>query len=131
MASVIKAEPSLRDLLGMLTRETSTLVRQEVELAGAEVKAKAKTAATDVGLLVGGAAVAYAGLLVLLAALVVGIAAWMPLWLSALVIGAFVLVAGGVLAATGVAALKRLDPAPSQTLETLREDKAWLKEQFR
>ena len=128
MANMIEQRP-LGELFSELAKETATLVRHEVELAKVEMAQKAKSAGYDVAQVAVGSIVAYFGALALLAAVVFGLAEVMPLWASALVVGLAILAVGGVLAFFGVRALQRLDPAPRQTLRTLRENKQWLREQ--
>lgn len=116
-------ERSIGELFGELTREVTTLVREEVALAKAEVGAKARRAGKDVGMMAAGGAVAYAGFLALLAAVIIILdALGMPLWLSALLVGVVVTAGGGFLAWKGYDALKREDLAPRETVEALTED---------
>lgn len=121
---------SLGELFSELTRETTTLVRQEVELAKAEMTQKASSVGKDIGYLVAGGAVAYAGFLALLAAVILGLGqlgvTW---WLSALIVGAVVAAIGGFLVMSGMNNLKQEDMAPRATLDTLKEDAQWAKEQ--
>jgi hypothetical protein len=123
------SERSLGELFGDLSREMSTLVRQEVSLASTELSQKASAAGKDVGFLAAGGAVAYAGLLVLLAAITLILDQVMPLWLAALLVGAVVIGIGYYLVRQGLDRLKRLDLTPRRTLETLKDDGAWAKEQ--
>jgi hypothetical protein len=53
----------------------------------------------------------------------------MPIWLSALLVGVVVAGIGYVLMQKGISALKEMNPAPRRTIETLKEDKEWLKQQ--
>jgi xanthine/uracil permease len=76
-----------------------------------------------------GGALAYAGLLALIAALIIGLGELIPLWLSALIVGLVVVGIGYMLIQRGLTALKRIDPKPQQTIQTLQEDKEWVKEQ--
>ncbi len=124
-------ERSLGDLFSDLSRETTTLVRQEVQLAKAELTQSATEAARGVGMLVAGGAVAYAGLLFLLLAIVFGLieAGW-DAWLSALVVGLVVVAIGAVLVLRARESLKPANLAPQKTVETLKEDAAWAKEQI-
>ncbi len=110
------------DLLAELAQETSTLVRQEVNFAGVEMSDKASRVGRQVGVLAAGGAVAYAGLLAILAAVIVLLDNAMPLWLSALLVGIAVAVVGYLLVRRALDALKREDSAPRQTIETLKED---------
>ena len=121
---------SLGELFSDLSRETTTLVRQEVALAKAEMSQKASQAGKDIGFLVAGGAVVYAGLLALIAALIVGLGqAGLTWWLSALFVGIIVAAVGGALVWTGADRLKHLSTVPSQTIETLKEDQQWAKDQ--
>ena len=124
-------ERSLGDLFTDLSRETTTLVRQEVQLAKAELTQSATEAARGIGMLVAGGAVAYAGLFFLLLAIVFGLieAGW-DAWLSALVVGLVVVAIGGVLVLRARESLKPANLAPRRTVETLKEDQEWAKEQI-
>jgi putative superfamily III holin-X len=126
-----KPEQSLGELLSDLTREITTLVRQEAALAKAEMSQKAARVGKELGFLAAGGAVAYAGLLAILAALIVMLDGIMPLWASALLVGLMVGAIGVCLVWTGLNALKREDLAPRQTIETLKEDAQWAREQTR
>ena len=124
-------ERSLGELFAELARETSTLVRQEVNLAKTEMSQKASRAGRHVGVMAAGGAVAYAGLLAIPAALIVLLNNVMPLWLSALLVGIVVAVVGYLLVRRALDALKREDFAPRETIETLKEDQRWAKDQTR
>ena len=127
-----KTERSLGELLAELSREVTTLVRQEMTLAKAEMSQKVSRVGKDLAFLAAGGAVAYAGLLALVGALIALLAQiGLQLWLSALLVGLVVAGAGGALVWKGLQALKQEDLAPRQTLETLKEDAAWAKEQTR
>ena len=117
---------SIGELLSELSRETSTLVRKEIELARTEIGAKAQKAAIDAGMVGGGGALIHAGVLVLLAAVVAGLTqlGMMP-WLSALIVAAVTIIIGYVLVNRGVTNLRRVDVAPRQAIETLKENATW------
>jgi len=126
-----KDERSLGELFSALAQDTSTLVRKEVQLAKTEMTQKASRVGKDVGFLAAGGAVAYAGLLAVLAGIIVMLGQVIPMWLSALLVG---LVVGGVgyfLVRKGLDALRQEDLAPRQTIETLKEDQQWAKDQTR
>jgi xanthine/uracil permease len=127
----LRDERSLGDLFSDLSRETTTLVRQEIQLAKAELTQSATEAARGIGMLVAGGAVAYAGLLFLLLAIVFGLieAGW-DAWLSALVVGLVVIAIGAVLVLRARESLKPANLAPRRTVETLKEDQEWAKEQI-
>jgi putative superfamily III holin-X len=124
-----KDERSLGELFAELAQETSTLVRQEVNLAKTEMSHKASRAGRHIGVLAAGGAVAYAGLLAILAGVIVLLDNVMPLWASALLVGVVVAVVGYLLVRRALDALKREDFAPRETMETLKEDQQWAKDQ--
>ena len=124
-----KDNRSLGELFSELAQETSTLVRQEVDLAKTEMSQKASRVGKDVGFLAAGGAVAYAGLLAILAAVIVVLDTFLPLWLATLLVGLVVVAVGYFLVKKGLDALKREDVAPRQTIETLKEDGQWIKDQ--
>ncbi len=117
-----KDERSLGELFGDLAGQTGALVREEVALAKAELTQSATRAGKDIGVVVIGGAVAYAGLLALLAAVILGLATALPAWLAALIVGLVVVGIGAALLQRGRAALAHRDLAPRQTLATLTAD---------
>ncbi len=122
---------SLGELFSALAQDTSTLVRKEVQLAKTEMSQKATRVGKDVGFLAAGGAVAYAGLLAILAGIIVLLGQAIPMWLSALLVGLVVAGVGYFLVRRGLDALKQEDLAPRQTIETLKEDGQWAKDQTR
>ena len=124
-----RAERPIGALFAELASETATLVRHEVQLAKVELTGKAKEGAGDVGQVAIGAVVMMLGGIALLGGVIFALALALPLWAAALVVGLVVSAVGAGLALTGMKALKRLDPAPEQTIRTLEESKQWLREQ--
>jgi len=122
---------SLGELFNELASETTTLIRQEVTLAKTEFRQKAVSAGKDVGFIVVGGLLAYAGLLALIATIIIAIALALPWWLSALIVGVVVVAVGGFLAMKGLNGLKHGEgnPVPQQTIQTVKEDVRWTKEQ--
>jgi hypothetical protein len=127
-----QGERSLGELFGDLARDMGTLVSQEVALARTEMTEKASRVGKDIAFLAVGGLIVYAGLLAIIAAVIVLLAqngvSW---WLSALLVGVVVAVIGYVIVQKGITALKREDLAPRQTIESLKEDTQWAKEQIR
>jgi uncharacterized membrane protein YqjE len=120
-------EQSIGDLLKRLSEETSTLVRQEMALARAEITEQGKRAGTGAGML-GGAGVA--GLLMLgaLTATVIGaLDTGMAFWLAALIVTVVWTAIAGVLALQGRNKIKEATPPAPQTVETVKEDVRWAK----
>lgn len=125
-------ERSLGDLFGDLARDMRTLVSQELALARTELSGKAAQVGKEIAMLAAGGLVAYAGLLAIIAGVIVLIAELgVPLWVSALVVGLVVVGIGYVLVQRGISALKHEDFAPRQTIESIKEDTQWAKEQIR
>jgi uncharacterized membrane protein YqjE len=123
-------ERSVGELLRELSAETSTLVRQEVQLAKAELTEKGKQAGKGAGLLGGAAVMGLALLGAFTAFLIAVIALAVPVWLSALIVTVLYGVIAGVLALAGKKALQQAGPAkPEQTIDTLKEDAQWAKTQ--
>lgn len=125
---VVKEDRSIGELFSELATETSTLIRQEVALAQAEMTQKATKIGKNVGFLVIGGAIAYAALLAIVAAVIVGLAHFIPLWLSALIVGIIIAVAAGILISMALKNLKETSLKPKETVETLKEDAKWLKD---
>jgi putative superfamily III holin-X len=126
-----KDDRSLGELFSTLAQDTSTLVRKEVQLAKTEMGQKASRVGKDLGFLAAGGAVAYAGLLAIIAGVIVLVGQVIPMWLSAFLVGLVVAGVGYFLVRRGLDALKREDLAPRQTIETLKEDGQWAKDQRR
>jgi hypothetical protein len=113
-------DQSTAQLVKRLAAETSTLVRQEVELAKAELGEKARVAGKGAGLLGG------AGALGLLATAIDHV------WLAALIVGIVYAAIAGVLALRGRDRMREAaPPAPEQTIETVKEDVEWAKTRTR
>jgi len=124
-------ERSLGELFGDLARDMGVLVRQEVGLATSEMTHTASRAAAHVALIAVGGLIAYAGFLALLSAVIVGlVAAGLGWWQAALLVGVLVALVGGVLVRRGLSALQRADLAPHETIQTLKEDTQWAKDQM-
>jgi hypothetical protein len=128
----MQAQPenrSLGDLFATLANQTSTLVRQEVDLAKTELTQKAARAGREAGMIGVGGGLALGGYLALVAALIIVLSQFIPLWVSALVVGLVLAGVGYFIIQQGLQALRRLDPAPRQTIATIKDDIAWAKEQ--
>ena len=125
-----KEDKSLGDLFSELASETSNLVKQEVALAQVEITQKATKVGKNVGYLVVGGAIGYAALLAFIAALIIGLANVIPAWAAALIVGVIVAIAAGVMIMSALNALKNMNLTPNQTVETIKEDAQWLKDQM-
>jgi uncharacterized membrane protein YqjE len=117
------------ELVKDLASQTSTLVRQEIKLAQAEVTQKGKVAGKGAGMLAGAAITALLGLGALTAFLIIVLDSFMPLWLAALIVTLLWLAVAGALAMSGKKALQSATPPVPQTVETVKEDIQWAKTQ--
>ena len=125
-------ERSLGDLFSDLTRDIVTLVRQEIALARTELGQSVSKVGRDIGFLAVGGLVLYAGFLALLATIIIILGTiGLPWWLSALIVGIVVAGIGYFLIRRGLDALKKVELAPQKTIDTLKEDVEWAKEQTR
>lgn len=122
-----KGQKSIGELVSELTREVRTLFRQELDLFAAEMKEKLTDIALDAAAIGLGAVMLYFGSLALLAALVLGLASFLPAWGAALLVAAAFIGTGLVLVLKGRKNLVQLKKKPEQTLETLKETVTWAK----
>jgi len=123
---------SLGEMFADLTRETRTLIQQEIELAKTELGQNISRMTGSVTMIVAGGLIAYGGLLAIVAAAVLAlIAIGLAPWAAALLGGIVIAGIGYALVRAGLAAFRPSDLTPRQTIETLKEDAAWLKTQTR
>ncbi|WP_457187801.1 phage holin family protein [Nocardioides sp. P5_E3] len=125
----VEDERSLGQIVGDLSTDLTTLVKQELELARTELKEEATKAGKGAGML-GGAGVS--GLLALILAsfaLAYLLDNWMPVELAFLIVTVLWAIVGAVLAARGRKELKNANPQLPETQQTLKEDAAWVKAQ--
>ena len=126
-----KQDRSIGELFGELANETGALFRQELALAKVELSKKASRVGANIGRLAIGGAIAYAALLALIAGLIILLANVMPWWAAAFVIAAVTGVIAAVLVSKALAVLKEADLTPRQTVDTLKEDAQWAKQQMK
>ena len=131
MPELRQQERSIGELFGQLTQDMTLLVRQEVQLARTEMSDKISRVTTNLVSVGAGGFVAYLGGLALVGALILAIRdlANISLAWSALIVGAILAIIGYVMLQKGLKELKRVDLAPRRTVETLKDDVQWAKEQ--
>jgi hypothetical protein len=124
-------EPSLGDLVVGLTDDISSLVRKEVDLAKAEFQESIKKGGQAGGMVATGGMVAYAGLLLILAAVAVALGDWWEnYWLGAAVVGLVTGIVGWAMLNGGLKQLKEVSLVPHKTLESLERDAQMAKEKL-
>lgn len=126
-----REEQALGELFGEFSAEMRTLVRDEVDLAKAEMSNKMTRIKKDIAYLAAGVLIAYSGLLGLVAFFIIIIGDRIPLWASALIVSIVVGGIGYFFVRRGMSDLKSRSFVPRQTVETLEEDRKWLENQTR
>ena len=125
-------ERSLGELFGKLSNETSTLIRQEMELARAELTEKGREAGKGAGLFGGAATVGLLGAGAITAGIILLLDLAIAAWLAAILVG---LVYVGIAAFLGLKGRDSIQaatpPVPEQTVETVKEDVEWAKTRAR
>ncbi len=113
----------LGELVQDLSRQTSTLIRQEMRLAQAEMTEKGKQAGKGAGMFGGAGVVALYGVGALVAAAVLGLATVLEPWIAAAAIGIGLLLVAAILALTGKKELEEAGPLkPEQAIENVQRD---------
>lgn len=128
-----RGERSLGELFGALTSQLGQLIHQEVELARTELTANAVRTGRNATLMGAGGVVLHTGFLVLMAAVVALLASVFNLdvWMAALLVAIVLFVAGFALVQRGRSQLESGSLAPVRTIETLKDDAEWAKDQTR
>jgi H+/Cl- antiporter ClcA len=126
------AEPSIGELISSLARDTQTLVKQEVALAKTELNQSVKQLVSSLVKVVVGGLILYAGLLVLLFAAVGFVRRLDFSWpVSALIVGGITLVVGFILLQMARSGLRGSNLMPTETIDSLKDDRDWAKGQLR
>jgi hypothetical protein len=122
-------ERSLGQIVGDISSDLSTLMKQEIDLAKVELKQELTKAGTGAGMLGGAGFSGYFVLLFLSGALMFLLDNWLPIEAAALVTGLVWAVIAAVLAAMGRKKLKQAHPELPATQQTLKEDAQWARAQ--
>jgi len=134
-----KDERSLGQLLKELSSETTMLLRQEVDLAKAEMSEKVSRVGTNTAAVGVGGAVALLGAMALVAALILGLISLfdnfmspeVAVWVAPLLVGAVLAAIGYSMIKKAMATLRQESLTPKKTTQSLQENKEWLKEKIR
>ncbi|GAB2577412.1 YhjD/YihY/BrkB family envelope integrity protein [Microlunatus antarcticus] len=132
VAHVDPADASVGDLIRNMSADLSTLVRDEIRLAQAEVGEKAKKAGIGIGAFGGAGVVALYGLGVLISAAVLALAGPLPNWLAALIVAVVLFIVAGIAALVGKKKLSQAaPPVPTQAIASVKTDVAEIKESIK
>lgn len=123
-------ERGVGELISNLYRDFQRVLIQTVELAKTEMSEKTSKLAKDGVLVAVGGVLAFAGFLFLLLALTAVLALVMPFWVAALIVGGLTSAIGAGLASSGYSKMKKVDLTPERTVQSLKEDREWLKSQM-
>jgi hypothetical protein len=112
-----------------MSEQVSTLVRDELKLAQLEMTRKGKQAGTGAGMMGGGGLVALYGIACLIACAIIAISRELAPWLSALIVGAVLLIVAGIVALMGRAKLRQATPPiPADAVQSVKADVDEIKE---
>jgi len=128
-----EAPPSIGELLAGLANDVRHLIRGEIALGRAELDEKLQRVIRSAVWLLGGAFLGFAGLVLLLegVAAVLAVSIPLPAWAAALIVGAVIILIGGALAWSGLAAMSLRKLAPDRTVSNLQQDVEVMKEHTR
>jgi hypothetical protein len=136
MTSGNESDPRLREqpmgeLFKQLADDLSSLVRQELRLAQAEMTEKGKRAGIGAGIFGGAGLIGVMAFGTLTACIVAALSKAMDVWLAALIVTVVYAAIAGVLALQGRERIQQATPpVPEQTVETVKEDVQWAKTQL-
>jgi hypothetical protein len=126
---MVKEQASLGELFSGLAAQTGKLIRQEAALAKSELTDKASAAGKDIGFVAAGAFVGYAAMLAITAAVIIMLGYVIPIWASALLVGAVLGITAYFMVTSGLSHLKSANWTPQETIDSIKEDAQWLKKQ--
>jgi len=124
----LRAERSLPELLSQLTGDMTRLFRDEVELAKEELKQEGRKAGRAGAAFGGAAVIALLAGVGLVLTLGFGLDSFLPTWLAFLIVTIVLGAIAAVLGIQGKNQAQAIEPAPEETIETLKEDAQWLSE---
>jgi len=118
-------------LLQEIVGNIQGIIRSEVRLAKAEVTEDASTMGKAAGMLVAGAVLGIYALGILLLFVIYALEGPVPDWAAALIVGLVVAAVAGILVKIGLDRVKSVNPAPDKTIDSVKEDIQWVKQQTR
>jgi uncharacterized membrane protein YqjE len=125
-------ERSTGELVKQVTEQVSVLVRDELKLAHLEMTGKAREAGKGVGMMGGAGLISLYGVACLIACVIIAISHALQAWLSALIIGAALLVIAAIVSAVGRGHLRKATPPrPTEAVESMKTDVEEVRERAR
>ena len=123
-------QEGIGSLISGTLKDLQELVRAEVQLAKTELTEDAKTIGSAAGMVVAAAALGLVGLIILMIGVAWLLAESMDRWLAFGIVGVVLLALAGILALVGKNRVSAASLKPEQTIDTLKEDRAWAKQQI-
>lgn len=123
-----QGEPSTGQLMTQLSEQTSQLVRDEVQLAKAELKESLKHAGAGAGLFSAAGLFAVSGWAILLAAAVLALGLVLPMWAAALIVAGVLFLIAAIAGLTGKKQIDQASPTPERAVENVKRDIDQVKE---
>ncbi|MDN4633772.1 phage holin family protein [Sphingomonas sp. PsM26] len=128
MAGTDQRGHSIGEIAGGLANDVQDLVRGELALARAELDTKLHGVIIAAVSIVGGALVAFAGLVVMLEGGAAVLAFWLPAWASLLIVGVAIVAIGGFITRVGLAKLSLKAVTPERSIASVQKDANMIKE---
>jgi uncharacterized membrane protein YqjE len=125
----VATERSLSVVLQDIMRNVQEIIRAEVRLARAEIREEASKAFSSMVWVMVGAVCAAFAMTFLLWTVVYAVGLVWPMWAATLVVAAVLGLAGAVMLSSGISRVTHVSPTPERTVETMKENVAWVKQQ--
>jgi len=125
----VAAERSFAAVLQDIMKNVQEIIRAEVRLAKAEVREEASKAFSSLAWVISGAVCAAFAVTFVLWTIVYAVALVWPMWAASLVVALTLGIAASVLLSSGIRRMKQVRPTPERTVETIKENVAWVKQQ--
>ena len=122
---------SVSEILQDTVRNVQEIVRSEVRLAKTEIREEGVKAKSSLLLLGGGAVTAVFATLFFLITALYALALVMPSWAAALIVGGVLALVATLMLTAGIRQFKQIHPTPDRTVETLKENVEWAKQQVK
>lgn len=117
----------LSDIIGAIVENLQNIFREEIRLAGSELKQKVQTGKKAAIFLCGAAGMAFFAAACFIATCIAALALVLPVWLSTLIMAVLLAAGAGGAFVLGRTALEDVDPVPQQTVETMKDNIDWLR----
>jgi hypothetical protein len=124
----VAAERSVSDVLQDILRNLQDILRSEIRLAKAEIREEAIQAASSALWVTAGAVGVLSGWILLLWAIAYALSAVMPMWAATLLTAIATACLGGAFIVAGIRKVSRVTPIPERTIDSIRENLAWMKQ---